>query len=378
MWAGSTRRVPRLTAKPSLRVAAPVGGPLEDDLARRRKRSHVLPMMPKLPCSDHFDGTHFFNPDIGTNPDRRGLWELMRWRFGSTRQPWPDAVPNAAYPPPSRPGNGQAAITFIGHATFLIQLPDMTLLTDPIFSDRASPVPFAGPRRVRAPGLSLAALPKIDLILLSHNHYDHADLPSLRALCAAHRPGAITLAGNAGLMAKAGFDATELDWWEETRVGPIQVTATPARHFSRRSLTDGNRALWGGFMLEMDGSRLLFAGDSGMGPQWTEIGLRLGPPDLALLPIGAYDPRWLMAPVHMSPEEAVQAHLDLGARQSIGMHFGTFRLTDEAIEEPQGRLVQACRERGVTQFGVLDVGETRIVNLRAPDARAFATTENAA
>jgi L-ascorbate metabolism protein UlaG (beta-lactamase superfamily) len=335
-------------------------------------------MMPTSPISDHYDGARFFNPDIGSKPDRRGFWQLMLWRFGSSRPPWPEAVENGSYPPPAPPGPAQAAITFIGHATFLIQLPGITVLTDPVFSDRASPVPFAGPRRVRPPGLALVALPEIDLILLSHNHYDHADLPSLRALRAAHGPAAITLAGNARLMAKAGFAATELDWWKETRVGPLRVTATPARHFSRRGLTDGNRALWGGFMLELEGARMLFAGDSGMGPHWTEIGARLGAPDLALLPIGAYDPRWLMAPVHMNPEEAVQAHLDLGARQSVGMHFGTFRLTDEAIGEPQDRLARACRDRGVANFGVLDVGETCMVNLPPREAGGHPAAEDAA
>jgi L-ascorbate metabolism protein UlaG (beta-lactamase superfamily) len=341
-------------------------------MARRRHRPHLLPM-PQI--SDHYDGARYFNPDIGTKPDQRGFWQLMRWRFGATRLPWPASVPNVPYPPPGQPGPGQAGITFIGHATFLIQLPGITLLTDPVFSDRASPVPFAGPRRVRAPGLNVAALPKIDLILLSHNHYDHADLRSLRALRVTHGPHAVTLAGNARLIAKAGLSATELDWWGETRIGPLHVTATPARHFSRRGLTDGNRALWGGFMLQCNGAKILFAGDSGTGPHWAEIGRRLGPPDLALLPIGAYDPRWLMAPVHMNPEEAVQAHLDLAARQSIGMHFGTFRLTDEAVGEPQGRLSQACDERGIANFGVLDVGETRILNLPASVASGPLETE---
>jgi L-ascorbate metabolism protein UlaG (beta-lactamase superfamily) len=347
-------------------------------LACRGHHAHLAIMTAQAAVSDHFDGIRFFNPDIGLTPDRRGFWQLLQWRFGSTRASWPAALPNAIYPPPVQPGAQQAAITFIGHATFLIQLPGITLLTDPMFSDRASPVTFAGPRRVRAPGLSLAALPKIDLIVLSHNHYDHADLPSLRALHGAHRPAAMTLAGNAGLMAKAGFNATTLEWWQETRLGPLRVTATPARHFSRRSLVDGNRALWGGFMLEHDGARILFAGDSGSGPHWTEIRRRLGPPDLAMLPIGAYEPRWLMGPVHMNPEEAVRAHQDLEAAQSIGMHFGTFQLTDEAVGAPEQALVRACRDHGVTNFGVLDVGETQLMTLPAMGARPGMRSEDGA
>ena len=263
------------------------------------------------------------------------------------------------------PPEGDAAITFIGHASFVVQFAGVTLLTDPVFSHRASPVSFAGPRRVRAPGIALTQLPKIDLILLSHNHYDHADLASLRGVRAAHSPQAVTLLGNAKLLAKAGLSATELDWWQATSHGPLRITATPARHFSRRGLTDGNAALWGGFMLEAGSARILFAGDSGAGPHWAAIAARLGPPDLALLPIGAYDPPWLMAPVHMNPEQAVDAHLALGARHSVGMHFGTFRLTDEAIHEPVQRLEKACAQHGISNFGVLATGETRIFDLRA-------------
>lgn len=320
------------------------------------------------PISDHFDGKHFFNPSLGAPRDRRGLIQVLRWRFGEKRVPWPANIANTPYPPPAPPGPNQAAITFIGHATFLIQVPGFTLLTDPIFSERASPVSFLGPRRARPPGLALSQLPKIDAILLSHNHYDHADLPSLRALRSAHAPAAITLLGTAKLLAKAGIGATELDWWGSTPLGKLHITATPARHFSRRTLTDGNRALWGGFMIHIGGAKILFAGDSGAGPHWAEIRQRLGAPDLALLPIGAYEPRWIMAPVHMNPEEAVQAHLDLGARQSIGMHFGTFRLTDEAIDAPVQTLGAICRERGVPHFGVLGFGETRLIDLGQPAA----------
>jgi L-ascorbate metabolism protein UlaG (beta-lactamase superfamily) len=330
-------------------------------------RTHVHAMsMPSMP-SDHFDGERFFNPSLGPSlgpqAARRGLWQVLRWRFTGERPDWPKTVANRAYPPSARPQDGQASVTFIGHASFLIQLPGCTILTDPVFSDRASPVRFAGPRRVRAPGVALSALPPIDLILLSHNHYDHADLASLRVLAANHAPACVTLLGNAPLLRRAGLQAAELDWWGETMAAGLHVTALPARHFSRRTLRDANRALWGGFMLKAGAHRIMFAGDSGAGPHWAEINQRLGPPDLALLPIGAYEPRWIMAAVHMNPEEAVQAHHDLGAKTSIGMHFGTFRLTDEAIDAPVKTLAEICARRNVRNFTVLDVGESRLIDL---------------
>jgi L-ascorbate metabolism protein UlaG (beta-lactamase superfamily) len=168
--------------------------------------------------------------------------------------------------------------------------------------------------------------------------------------------------GNEPILRRAGFGrVTTLDWWESTTTGPFRITATPARHFSRRGLLDGNRSLWAGFSVASPDGQVLFAGDSGAGPHWTEIRERLGPPDLALIPIGAYEPRWLMAPVHMNPAEAIQAHHDLGARQSIGMHFGTFQLTDEPVDAPQRALADA----GVAAFTTLGFGETRLFSLRS-------------
>ena len=238
----------------------------------------------------------------------------------------------------------------------------MVVLTDPVFSARCSPVQWAGPRRARPPGLALAALPPVDLVVVSHNHYDHMDLPSLRALAARGTRHAITSAGNEHMLRRAGFTQVDaLDWWESAPAGPLRVTATPARHFSRRGLFDANRSLWAGFAMQGPDGHVLFAGDSGAGPHWRDIHVRLGAPDLALLPIGAYEPRWLMAPVHMNPAEAAQAHRDLQARCSIGMHFGTFQLTDEAIDAPP----RALAETGVSAFDTLGIGETRIVTLKA-------------
>ncbi len=257
------------------------------------------------------------------------------------------------------------AITFINQASFLIRLPGALVLTDPIFSQRCSPVSWAGPKRVRAPGIALADLPRPDVVVLSHNHYDHMDLPSLRALQQRHAPTFVTMLGNGRRLARLGIAAIELDWWQEVRQGALRIIATPARHFAARTPFDRNRALWGGFMLGVPDGQVLFAGDSGAGSHWADIQTRLGAPDVALLPIGAYEPRWFMAPVHMNPPEAVEAHLALGARGSVGMHFGTFQLTDEAIDAPLEALAAARDAMGVPAdvFSTIGFGETRVYEL---------------
>ena len=287
----------------------------------------------------------------------------MRWQLRGHRAAWPRWLPAEAFPPPpATVAPDQVAVSFVNHATFLIRLPGAVVLTDPIFSDRCSPVSWLGPKRVRPPGLALLDLPRPEIVLLSHNHYDHMDLPSLRELHRLHEPRFVTLLGNARYLATLGIEATELDWWQTLTVGALRIIATPTRHFSARTPFDRNRALWGGFMLATEAGQVLFAGDSGAGPHWAEIGRRLGPPDLALLPIGAYEPRWFMAPVHMNPAEAVQAHLALGARFSVGMHFGTFQLTDEAIGAPATALKAARQAAGLAPeaFVVPGFGETRV------------------
>ena len=254
-------------------------------------------------------------------------------------------------------------MTFIGHASFHLRLGALSVLTDPVWSERCSPVAWAGPRRVRAPGRLLDELPRIDVVLVSHNHYDHLDLPSLRAVVERDDPLFVTPLGNAPLLAEAGVRRVqELDWWQAHELpGGARVTATPARHFSARTPFDRNRTLWSGFAVEWDGKHVLFGGDSGAGAHWAAIRERVGVPDLALLPIGAYKPRALMAAVHMDPGEAVAAHMALGARRSIGMHFGTFQLTDEPVGEPEARLRAADLAPGA--FTTLGFGETRHVTL---------------
>jgi len=331
-------------------------------------------MRRRFPVSDHCDGQRFFNP--GATGRGRGLLQVLRWRMREERAAWPNSVTDPTFrPPPDHVGDREVAITFINQASFLIRLPGVVVLTDPIFSCRCSPVSWAGPTRVRPPGISLARLPRPDVVLLSHNHYDHMDLPSLRALQQRHAPRFVTTLGNARTLSKLGTDATELDWWQEVSDGDLHITATPARHFSARTPFDRNRALWGGFMLTSPQGQVFFAGDSGAGSHWHQIRTRLGAPDVALLPIGAYEPRWFMAPVHMNPAEAVEAHLALEAGRSLGMHFGTFQLTDEAIDAPQEALTVALAAAGVapSAFITLGFGETGLYQFGDQAERNAAT-----
>jgi L-ascorbate metabolism protein UlaG (beta-lactamase superfamily) len=282
------------------------------------------------------------------------------------RTPWPARVDEPPRRPPGLDG-AAAVVTFVGHATFLIQTAAGNVLTDPMYSQRAGPLNVLGPRRVRQPAVKFDDLPSISVVLLSHNHYDHCDLRTLRALARRFDPVVITPLGNGRLVRSSGIRRVEeLDWWQEAKTSALPVTLTPAQHFSARSPFDRNRALWGGFMFVAGDARIFFAGDTAYAPLFRDIGRRFDPIDLALLPIGAYEPRWFMQPVHMNPAEAVQAHLDLGASESIGMHFGTFHLTTEGIDEPVRALEEACRTRNIprSRFRTLPFGES--LRLGAP------------
>jgi len=281
--------------------------------------------------------------------------DVLRWQMTAKRLPWPSHVPlERTARLPARVEAGTLAATFVNHATFVLQSPSTTVLTDPMWSDRASPVSFAGPKRVHAPGVTLDAIPPVRLVLLSHNHYDHFDRATLAALDARHQPTIVTLRGNERYIDRAMRPRVHaLDWWQSMDTGDLRVTATPAQHFSGRGLFDRDRALWGGFVLEWDGPTVFFAADTGYWSHFREVREQFGPPGLALLPIGAYEPRWFMAPAHMNPSDAVRAHLDLGAPPSIGMHFGTFRLTDEGWDEPPRALAAAL------SAGTLDASRFR-------------------
>jgi L-ascorbate metabolism protein UlaG (beta-lactamase superfamily) len=276
------------------------------------------------------------------------------------RTPWPAEVSVTPQRPPDL-GDAVAALTFVGHATFLIQTRFGNILTDPMYSDRAGPWNILGPRRVRQPAVRFDDLPPVSIVLLTHNHYDHCDRPTLRLLARRFDPIVVTPLGNGALARSTGIRRVEeLDWWQQATTPPLPITLTPAYHFSARTPFDRNRALWGGFMLAVGSTQIFFAGDTAYAPFFRDVRHRFGPIDLAVLPIGAYEPRWFMRVVHMNPAEAVQAHVDLEASASIGMHFGTFQLTTEGIDEPLAALDEACRARDIprSQFRTLGFGES--------------------
>lgn len=313
------------------------------------------------PPSDHFDGQLFFNPDVKAG---RSFKDFLHWQRTRQRKLWPAWVENRARPAlPARLAAGQVALTFINHITFLMQFRGLNVLTDPVYSQRVSPFRSMGPRRVRAPGLAFDDLPPIDLVLVTHNHYDHLDIGTLLRLQQAHSPRFVTSLGNRAFLEQFGIRAVdELDWWQSVEVGGATVTLTPAQHWSSRRPRNRNRTLWGGFIVQASQRQVYFAGDTGYWRHFLDVRERFGRVDVALLPIGAYEPRWFMRDQHMNPEDAVRAHLDLDAKVSVGTHFGCFQLTDEGIDDPPLELAAARERHGVCAdaFQVLETGETRL------------------
>lgn len=308
--------------------------------------------------SDHYDGDRFFNP---RNHVLKSFWEVMKWKMTNERIEWPEQVENKNYPLPLIV-NEKAILTFINHSTFLVQLPGLNILTDPVYSMRTSPVSFAGPKRVREPGQQLKSLPKIDVVIVSHNHYDHLDLATLKEISDLHQPSFLVPLGDKKLLEEAGVkNVRELDWWDEVSFGEHKIIFTPAQHWSARGLFDKCKSLWGSYMIQGK-SHIYFGGDTGYEEHFKTIQKKLGPPDVALLPIGAWSPRWFMKYFHMDPNDAVMAHKDLGAKTSIGMHFGTFQLTDEGYNDSQEMMKALTeKEKLQDQFIVLDQGESHIL-----------------
>jgi L-ascorbate metabolism protein UlaG (beta-lactamase superfamily) len=300
------------------------------------------------PVSDHFDGSRFFNP--GEPDTDRSLAQVWRWRRTAPDNPWPRSIPVVPVVPDARVDG--LRVTMVGHATVLIQIAGLNLLTDPVWSDRASPLAFAGPRRITAPGVRIEDLPRIDAILLSHNHYDHLDVATLRVLHERHAPLIVTPLGNDTIVRRHIPSARIVagDWGAQFEIAPGAVAhIVPATHWSSRGIRDRRAALWGGFMLQAGGKLVFFAGDTGYGTGaiFRAMRARFGPVDLALLPIGAYDPRWFMAAQHTDPDEAIQIMRDLDARAAIGIHWGTFKLTDEPRDDPALRLAAGLAAAGI-------------------------------
>jgi N-acyl-phosphatidylethanolamine-hydrolysing phospholipase D len=324
----------------------------------------------------HGPDGRFRNPWPHSEP--HGLGALLRWsRERRLRPPvpsprrgaFPSTTPAISYP---RAAPADFTATWIGHSTVLLQMAGLNVLTDPVFSERAFPVQWMGPRRLMDPGLALDSLPPLDVVLISHSHYDHLDRPAVKRIARAHPDATWIVPLRLGRYIRpwGARDIIELDWWQETVARGLRVTATPARHFSARRAGDRNRTLWCGFAFAAEGAGAWFAGDTAYHPEFGEVGARCGPFDFVMVPIGAYDPRWFMERVHADPEEAVRIYQDVTTphpqRRSplmLGVHWGTFRLTDEPMDEPPRRTLARWREAGIEdeRLWIARFGETRRV-----------------
>jgi L-ascorbate metabolism protein UlaG (beta-lactamase superfamily) len=315
------------------------------------------------PVSDHFDGVQFFNPE-GIEP--LGFRALMRWQFGGGRFRWPKAV-DSPFPPakPAQRIDGEdLRVTMVGHASLLIQVAGLNILTDPVWSDRASPFSFAGPRRVSPPGIRFEDLPPIDIVLVSHNHYDHLDIRTLKRLFEEHGPHFITPLGNDTIIHRAIPDAkiSDMDWGDQLSYWDgVTIDAEPCHHWSARGTRDRRMALWAAFVISTPAGKIYHVGDTGFheGINYKATREKHGGFRLAILPFGAYEPRWFMKGQHQNPEEAVAGMELCNAAHVAGHHFATFQLTNEAIDAPVAALQQALSARGIEpgRFRPLRAGE---------------------
>lgn len=307
------------------------------------------------PVSDHFDGEKFVNQ----TPYYRGSF----WRWQLTSQPgeWTDEWANAApaEAPPERVDG--LRLTFINHSTVLIQVAGLNILTDPVYSERVSPISWAGPRRHRPPGIRFEDLPPIDVVIISHNHYDHLDLATLRRLVEAHNPKIYAGLGNGLLFQREQIPYTrDLDWWQPVSLSKDTLLwAVPGQHFSGRGVDDRDETLWLGFVIDSPHGPIYFAGDTGWGPHFAEIREKFGPMKASVIPIGAYQPRWFMRAAHISPMEAARAHIVMESEVTIGCHYGTFPLADDGQLDPQLEMERIYDITSLTpeQFLLLENGE---------------------
>ena len=313
------------------------------------------------PVSGNFDGTRFFLEGQTRDKTQGELW---KWRMAPGKEAWPAEFPSPYRDtPPQRVAGAGLRVALIGHASFLIQTGGLNILVDPVFSERASPFSFAGPKRINPPGITLEDLPPIDWILVSHNHYDHMDLEALRQITARHPARILVPLGNEAILRAGGISAPveERDWGAEVALSDgVTTHLVPAKHWSARGLFDRRHALWCGFVLRGPAGVVHVVGDTGYHqPLFADVKARFGSPRLSLIPIGAYAPRWFMKDQHIDPEQAVQAFVDCGARAAIGYHWGTFQLTDEGVERPVEELAAALAARGIdgTRFAAFRPGQ---------------------
>jgi N-acyl-phosphatidylethanolamine-hydrolysing phospholipase D len=311
--------------------------------------------------SDHFDGKKFFNSD--KTYKKKSIGMTFKWLFTRDHKAWPAAIKNnsqAIITPVDQPNI--IRVTFVNHATVLLQTKQVNILTDPFWSERASPFSWAGPKRIREPGIAFFNLPRIDVILISHNHYDHLDIPTLIKLNEKFHPVFLVPLGNKALLNYYGIqNVIEMDWWQQYQIKNANITFLPARHWSARWLNDKFHTLWGSYGIEVANKKIYFAGDTGYGEHFIDIKNKWGKPTIALLPIGAYQPEWFMHENHLNPEEAVKAHLDLGVEHSIAIHFNTLQLSDERLGQPEEDLQKALTSNQLSnkEFFILKEGEGR-------------------
>lgn len=319
------------------------------------------------PVSDHFDGVRSHSP--GQPATDRSFRDLLRWHRQGNKARWPSHVAVTPTVPPER--SDVARITMIGHASMLIQVAGLNLLTDPVWSDRVSPFRFAGPRRVTVAGIDFDHLPPIDAVLISHNHYDHLDTATLRRLQSRHRPQMVMPLGTDATVRRAvrGAQIWTGDWHDQIALAPgVSITLTPANHWSARGIGDRRMALWSGFWIESAHTRIWFAGDTGYGDGavFRDIRTRHGSPEIALIPIGAYEPRWFMSAQHVAPDEAVRIFADIGAERALGFHWGTFQLTDEPREEPTELLHSSLCAAGIEAGRFIPFAPGQVYAARQP------------
>jgi L-ascorbate metabolism protein UlaG (beta-lactamase superfamily) len=312
------------------------------------------------PITGHFNGKEFYNPLPYV---KRTRLDTLEWMLTRERKQWPSHIDNSPHPVMQNVANaGALRVTFINHSSVLLQTKSLNFLFDPIWSYRASPFQWIGPARVRKPGIAFSELPKIDVVMISHNHYDHLDIATLQALNTKFHPLFIVPLGNKKLLEDSGIsNVVELDWWQKKRVANAVITLLPAQHWSARWLNDEFRALWGSYGIEVEKQKIYFAGDTAYENHFINIRKKWGTPKLAFLPIGAYEPEWFMRRNHMNPDEALKATEDLHATYSIGIHFGTFQLSDEAIDKPVADLNTAVDSYNLknNKFFLLKEGESK-------------------
>lgn len=314
----------------------------------------------KGPPSDHFDGKRFINP---TGLKAKGLSEVFKWMRERKQGSWPSRMHLKPGPKPLPRYDNGVRITFVNHSTFLIQVDGINIITDPVWSERVSPFSFAGPKRMRPPGIKFEDLPKIDLVLLSHNHYDHLDIDTVRKIHDKFNPQYVVPLGVSQYLRNNKIEfVKELDWWQSVAFGTgFTIECVPAQHFSGRGTSDRDKTLWCGYAIHGRHGNVYFAGDTGYNPKtFKEIGERTKP-TISIIPIGAFKPEWFMSPIHCSPDEAVQIHKDLNSPQSIASHFGTFPLADDSCDDPVERLTAALKREGIamTAFITLEEGIAR-------------------